>query len=802
MDAPVFGKFAQVHNARVPRPFLFAKGWPRQTTPHVKERYAFSREHAWCNAVPDYIWTYVAIPTKMAQWTGYQRLLLQGVERTKIKEALGKGSYGRVIEVSVNGTICAAKVIHEILVEEVGRKDFEATERLFLKECANSSQMLHPNVVQFLGIYYPSPTDKLPWLIMEIMYTNLTSLIEKYETTDLPLHIKLSILVDTSQGLQYLHSQDIIHRDLSSNNILLTQHMTAKVADFGKAKMILQDFSRHTEVPGTQSFMAPETLCFPAVYGKPLDVFSLGCVSAHVTSMQWPGPASQIQIDISTGKKLIRSEVERRELYLAKMTDGSPLKLLTVSCLQDEPENRPNIEQVTIELHSIKEATVEHVKHANNNIIDLLACLSEQEKLVTEKEQQITELQSKHQQTLWQTENEITQLREQLQAKCQENAKEQQEVSRLKDILKMKGDLIQSVINKKQEIEACSKAHKELIRKQESVLEQQQKKIGQFHVQLRKRAEAEECLQEVAKQLNAQYTIIEDLLRKNADTGDLPLSTDNSHSPLLRTIDNVPQNTSTSLNGEDSFSPERNCLLNTSSTSNSVVESTIVNFLAHSVSSQSEVSSSTMVNQKVIPIISSTINDEEMISTIVASDTTVIADPIMTTTNTVTVLNSETASSVSKPLHGKLDLEALRQSLQKRSMEKEAITVDSGSADYLHTSKISPYANIPDCAVSAYEHGGTAMIDNPANKRPVATPRSYKGYDPQLKTFELWQCAICKAVNRRANTTCVICKVNCGSSAVEDSYCKSCDLLIFHLERKTDFTVKCTKCKEDLYSVV
>lgn len=121
----------------------------------------------------------------MAHWTDYAKLRLEGVKRTERKEVLGKGSYGRVIEVIVNGTICAAKVIHEILVEEVGKKDFEATERIFLNECSNSSRMLHPNVVQFLGIYYPSPKDKLPWLIMEMMYTNLTSLIEKYKTTDL-----------------------------------------------------------------------------------------------------------------------------------------------------------------------------------------------------------------------------------------------------------------------------------------------------------------------------------------------------------------------------------------------------------------------------------------------------------------------------------------------------------------------------------------------------------------------------------------------------------------------------------------
>ena len=337
----------------------------------------------------------------MAQWIDHDKLQLNGVERTERKKELGRGAYGVVLEVSVNGTICAAKVIHEILLEKVAKKDFEATERIFLNECANSSRMLHPNVVQFLGIYYPSPKDKLPWLILEMMYTNLTSLIEKYETTDLPLHIKLSILVDTSQGLQYLHSKDVIHRDLSSNNILLTKHMVAKIADFGQAKVILKA-EKYTQAPGTQAFMAPETLCDPARYGKPLDVFSLSCVAAHMISMQWPGPSPLLQMDEKTGKLTIRSEVQRREKYLAKMTDGS-IQELTVKCLQNDPDNRPTIEEVTRDLQSVKTSIWKNTKHADDDILELLNGLSQQEQLVSncqqqiiEKEQQKAELQSEH----------------------------------------------------------------------------------------------------------------------------------------------------------------------------------------------------------------------------------------------------------------------------------------------------------------------------------------------------------------------------------------------------------------------
>jgi len=434
-------------------------------------------------------WSFMA--DKMAQWTDYTKLRLQGIKKTEKKEALGKGSYGRVIEVSMNGTICAAKVIHEVLVEEVSKKDFEATERIFLNECASSSRMLHPNVVQFLGIYYPSPKDKLPWLIMEMMHTNLTSLIEKYETTGLPLHIKLSMLVDISQGLHYLHSRDIIHRDLSSNNILLTQQLVAKIADFGMAKMIMPDFSKYTQTPGTLPFMPLEALSVKPKYGKPLDVFSLGCVSLHVFSMQWPLPADQTRRDHSSQRRVVLSEVERRDQYLQKMIDGSPLKQLTIHCLQDEPEDRPTIENITRVLQSIKAASKGDTKYGNN-IVDFLICLSQLEQLVTEKDKQISELKSK-------TKEEIKKLHIEQQ--------------RINDAF------IKHLATECSKLEEQCKVLRSQLDQAQSMYKS---RTEQFQKQWKKREEAEKHLQVVTKELNAQTELnkqqqitIGDMLRRN-----------------------------------------------------------------------------------------------------------------------------------------------------------------------------------------------------------------------------------------------------------------------------------------------
>ena len=276
-----------------------------------------------------------------------ERLKLINVESTEV--TVGRGSYGRVIKVHVHGTLCAAKEIHSVLSEQISPREFEVTKRKFLSECIKASRVLHPNVVQMLGIYYPTPQAKLPWLVMELMETSLKRFLEEHSIEKVPFPVKLSILVDTAQGLEFLHSQDIIHRDLSSNNVLLTKHLVAKIADLGVAKAIEQNKTKtQTRAPGTPHFMPPEALLVRPHYDKPVDVFSLACVALHVMSHQWPEPEDLMQ----EGTMTARTEVHRREKYLQFCTEPS-LKLLIQTCLHNMPKSRPTISDVCKKIKTI-----------------------------------------------------------------------------------------------------------------------------------------------------------------------------------------------------------------------------------------------------------------------------------------------------------------------------------------------------------------------------------------------------------------------------------------------------------------
>ena len=107
--------------------------------------------------------------------------------------------------------------------------------RRFELECEFLSAMKHPNIVQFLAFCRDSSTG-LPVILMELMDNNLTNFLGD-STEPVPYHIQVNLCHDVIRALSFLHSNDIIHRDLSSNNVLLFSNIRAKVSDFGMARL-------------------------------------------------------------------------------------------------------------------------------------------------------------------------------------------------------------------------------------------------------------------------------------------------------------------------------------------------------------------------------------------------------------------------------------------------------------------------------------------------------------------------------------------------------------------------------------
>ena len=243
------------------------------------------------------------------------------------------------------GLKCAGKKIHEVLLKE-GETSY--TVRRFEEECRLLSQVRHPNIVQFLGVYFQQGV-RAPILVMEFLPTNLTSCIDQ-NCISLPKEISYSILHDVALGLCYLHSQTppIIHRDLSSNNILLTPNMTAKISDLGVARILNLTplkISRMTGTPGTPAYMPPEVMVAKPKYDTGVDEFSYGILMIHMFSGQWPEPQVG-PIRIEGGTLIPVTEAERREVFFKVIEDDHPLMNLIHSCISNDPQLRPHTSEI------------------------------------------------------------------------------------------------------------------------------------------------------------------------------------------------------------------------------------------------------------------------------------------------------------------------------------------------------------------------------------------------------------------------------------------------------------------------
>lgn len=269
---------------------------------------------------------------------------LNDVRRTGNR--LGSGAFGIVDELTVGGTLCAGKMLHTILLDELNNKAYMMVER-FISECRLMSQVRHPNVVQFMGLCQFEDCAH-PVLVMEKMDTGLDNVLETQD--NLPLPLILHILRDITKGLGYLHyshTPPIVHRDLTARNILIERaSMKAKIGDLGNAliidptKLVLS----LSKAPGTLPYMPPEALETNPTCDTSLDMFSFGHLSLYALIQQYPGELLTPTYTNSQDQLMPRNEVQRRKKYInllvEKLTEDHLMTKMIIQCLQNTPSKR------------------------------------------------------------------------------------------------------------------------------------------------------------------------------------------------------------------------------------------------------------------------------------------------------------------------------------------------------------------------------------------------------------------------------------------------------------------------------
>ena len=163
---------------------------------------------------------------------------------------LGRGGWGSVVEGKYCGCSVAVKQIHELILSPHNRKLFE-------REMDIASRCRHPCLLQFIGA---TNDEGNPLFVTELMETSLRTLLEQRALSDAEMSF---ISLDVARALNYLHQKQpspIIHRDISSANVLLWrqgEHWRGKVSDYGTANFMQQTM---TVAPGAMIYSAPEAI--------------------------------------------------------------------------------------------------------------------------------------------------------------------------------------------------------------------------------------------------------------------------------------------------------------------------------------------------------------------------------------------------------------------------------------------------------------------------------------------------------------------------------------------------------------
>lgn len=253
-------------------------------------------------------------------------------------ESIGKGYFGEVKRAVWNGTEVAVKIIY--------RNTYKGDFSMFEKEVIILSHIRHPNVLMILAV---TRTPEGNAIITEYMSGGSLHLLVRdcFFTLETQPGLRHKIVSDICKGMAYLHAnkpKPLLHRDLTSHNILLDRNLITKVADFGLSH-VKQDASNKTYGIGQIPWMAPEVL-EGEIYTEKADVYSFGCILYEL----WTGkePHASMIDPVAFGEAVKLG-------YRPDVPACVPLGWhdLIDSCLNQDPALRPHFRDILHLLDSL-----------------------------------------------------------------------------------------------------------------------------------------------------------------------------------------------------------------------------------------------------------------------------------------------------------------------------------------------------------------------------------------------------------------------------------------------------------------
>ena len=301
------------------------------------------------------------------------------------------GVFGTVVEGRWMGAQCAIKRL----------RTEDATEYLsdrFLYECTLWSELKHPNVLQFYGVYFPLGGG-YPVIVTELLQHNLDRYLSTLRREAFPLITKAYILRDVTLAVRYLHSRKpaIILRDLSASFIYLTPGLTAKLGEFGTASKLENDGRGYPN--GDQGTLPVTGSCrWPEPYSSfASDAFSFGDLILHVLLHTFPEPGPKIRKAGNDKGEVVR-ELQRRDQYLKQLTNKEKnFQPILAQCFNDDPKGRPAFAHLyaSLELviNHLNGGTRAHVRGNAKDVLQLQAQLRNKEEELRSSRLALTRMQ-------------------------------------------------------------------------------------------------------------------------------------------------------------------------------------------------------------------------------------------------------------------------------------------------------------------------------------------------------------------------------------------------------------------------